>query len=54
MDRRKLLLGVLYWIAVFAVSVAILIALILLLESRDSSSLDSGSWVAGATSPLRL
>jgi hypothetical protein len=46
MDRRKLLLRVVYWLAVLAVSVAILVALILLLESRDSSSLQGGAWLA--------
>jgi hypothetical protein len=49
MDKRRLLLGVLYWIAVIAVSIAILIGLILLLESRDSSSINGGTWLAAAT-----
>ena len=40
MNRRKLLLGIIYWIAVLAVSIAILVGLITLLESRDSSSID--------------
>lgn len=35
-----LLLKGLYWLAVLVVSVALLIGLILLLESRDSSSVD--------------
>jgi hypothetical protein len=35
-----LVLKGLYWIAVLAVSIALLIGLILLLESRDSSSVD--------------
>jgi hypothetical protein len=48
MDWRKLGLRVLYWLAVLVVSVAILIALILLLESRDSSSVNGGAWVAAA------
>jgi hypothetical protein len=53
MNRKKLLLGVLYWIAVLAVSIAILIGLITLLESRDSSSIDGGVWIASlsAASP---
>jgi hypothetical protein len=46
MDWRKLLLRVLYWLAVAVVSVAILIGLILLLESRDSSSVNGGVVVA--------
>ncbi len=51
--RRKILLGVLYWIAVFAVSVAILVGLITLLESRDSSSINGGAWIASVfSSPL--
>lgn len=41
-DRRKLLLRVAYWLAVLIVSLAILVGLILLLESRDESSIDSG------------
>jgi hypothetical protein len=43
---------VLYWLAVLAVSVAILIGLILLLESRDSSSIDGGAWIASFRSLL--
>jgi hypothetical protein len=41
-DNRgtALLLKGLYWLAVLAVSLALLIGLILLLESRDSSSVD--------------
>jgi hypothetical protein len=53
-DRRKLLLGVLYWLAVLVVSVAILVGLILLLESRDSSSIDSGSWIAALSPAWRF
>jgi hypothetical protein len=36
------LLKVLYWLAVLAVSLALLVVLVLFLESRDESSLDSG------------
>ena len=36
-----MLLKLLYWLAVLAISLAILIGLILLLESRDDSSVDS-------------
>ena len=46
MNRRKLLLGIVYWIAVLAVSIAILVGLITLLESRDSSSINGGAWIA--------
>ena len=50
MDWRKILLRTLYWLAVLVVSLAILVGLILLLESRDSSSLN-GAWVAALSSP---
>jgi hypothetical protein len=43
--RRKIILSVLYWIAVLIVSLAILVGLILLLESRDSSQVDGGVWL---------
>jgi hypothetical protein len=46
MDWRKLGLRVLYWLAVAIVSVAILVGLILLLEARDSSSVNGGVWLA--------
>ena len=49
MDWRKLALRVLYWLAVLVVSLAVLVALILLLESRDDSSIDSGAWIASAS-----
>ena len=54
MDWRRLLLRVLYWVAVLAVSIAILVGLILLLESRDSSSIDEGAWLAAVTTAPRL
>lgn len=34
---------ILYWLAVLVISLALLVALVLFLESRDESSLDSGS-----------
>jgi hypothetical protein len=37
------LLKVLYWLAVVAISLALVIGLILFLESRDQSSLESGA-----------
>ena len=43
--RRKIILSVLYWLAVLVVSLAILVGLILLLESRDSSQVDGGVWL---------
>jgi hypothetical protein len=37
------LLKILYWAAVIAISLALVVALILFLESRDQSSLESGA-----------
>ena len=48
--QKKILLSVIYWIAVLVISVGILIGLILLLESRDSSSIDGGAWIAALSS----
>jgi hypothetical protein len=49
-DLRRLALKVLYWLAVLVISLAILIGLILLLESRDESSVNGG---LGPTSTQR-
>jgi hypothetical protein len=38
---KRLLLKALYWLAVLIASIAILIAVILILESRDESSVNS-------------
>ena len=38
-----MLLKVLYWVAVVAISLALVVALILFLESRDKSSVESDS-----------
>lgn len=38
-----MLLKVLYWVAVVAISLALVVALILFLESRDQSSVESDS-----------
>jgi hypothetical protein len=46
---RRILPKVLYWLAVLIVSIGVLIGLILLLESRDSSSIDNSR---GPTSAL--
>ena len=35
---------ILYWLAVLAVSLALVVGLILFLESRDRSTLDQGSF----------
>jgi len=43
---QRVALKVAYWVAVLVVSVAILVGLILLIESRDKSSVDSGGVVA--------
>ena len=40
--NRRLIGRVIYWLAVLVVSLALLVALILLLESRDSSQVDGG------------
>lgn len=37
-----MLLKVLYWLSVVAISLALLVALVLFFESRDESSLDEG------------
>jgi hypothetical protein len=39
----SLLLKILYWLAVLAVSLALVIGLILFLESRDQSSLEGAA-----------
>jgi MaoC like domain len=41
--RRAVLLKVLYWAAVVAISLALVVGLILFLESRDQSSVESDS-----------
>ena len=40
---KRVLLTVLYWVAVLVVSLAILIGLVLLIESRDQSSVEEDS-----------
>jgi hypothetical protein len=47
----RVVLKILYWLAVLIVSLALLIALVLLLESRDSSNLSGGVLLFSA--PLR-
>jgi hypothetical protein len=47
---RRIALKVVYWLAVLVISIAILIGLILFLESRDNSSVDQGA--RGPTSAL--
>jgi hypothetical protein len=44
---RKILLRILYWLAVLVISLAILVGLILLLESRDDSSVGASAEPAG-------
>ena len=39
----RVLLKILYWLAVLAVSVALLIALVLFFESRDESQVENGA-----------
>jgi hypothetical protein len=45
---RAVLLKVVYWLAVIAVSVALLVLLVLFFESRDASDVEEGA----APSPL--
>jgi hypothetical protein len=47
-NRRELLMRILYWIAVLVVSLAILVGLIMLLESRDSSEVGRGGPTSAA------
>ena len=52
---RRVLLSVLYWAAVLAISLAILVGLVLLLESRDDSDIDEGAGAGTrAATPARL
>jgi hypothetical protein len=44
---QRILLSVLYWLAVLVVSVALLVALVLFIESRDDSSVDDDGSRAG-------
>jgi cytochrome b subunit of formate dehydrogenase len=47
-----ILLKILYWLAVLAISVALVIGLILFFESRDQSQVENGS--LGITATARL
>jgi hypothetical protein len=40
---RRILLRILYWVAVLAVSLVLVLFLVLLFESLDDSSVDQGS-----------
>ncbi|HEX8742093.1 MAG TPA: hypothetical protein VF712_03070 [Thermoleophilaceae bacterium] len=42
---QRVLLTVLYWVAVLVVSIAILVALVLLIESRDQAEVEEGGSV---------
>jgi hypothetical protein len=44
-------LKVLYWLAVLAISLALVVGLILFLESRDPSSVESGAWLSPLSFP---
>ncbi|NLT07666.1 MAG: hypothetical protein GXY03_15360 [Solirubrobacterales bacterium] len=46
----RILLKILYWAAVLAVSLALVVALILFLESRDQSSVEGATLPAVAAS----
>jgi hypothetical protein len=45
-----MILKLLYWIAVVAISLALVVALILFLESRDASQVKEAAWHTGVTS----
>jgi hypothetical protein len=42
---QRVLLTVLYWVAVLVISIAILVALVLLIESRDQAEVEDGGRV---------
>jgi cytochrome b subunit of formate dehydrogenase len=46
-----MLLKILYWLAVLAISLALVVGLILFFESRDQSSVEGESRAPGLTSP---
>jgi cytochrome b subunit of formate dehydrogenase len=47
-----MLLKLLYWLAVLAISLALVVGLILFLESRDQSSLERSAGDAAIMSPV--
>lgn len=47
MDLRRILLKAVYWLAVLAISLAIVFLLVLLFESLDDSSVDQGGGAGG-------
>lgn len=47
-----MVLKILYWLAVLAISLALLVALVLFFESRDDSSLEAGDREFGALALL--
>ena len=53
MTWQRVAVGVVYWLAVLVVSVAILVGLILLIESRDKSSVKEPPPAPGGARPLR-
>jgi hypothetical protein len=44
-SKGRILRAILYWAAVLAVSIVLLVALVLFFESRDSSNVDSNGAV---------
>jgi len=53
--RNVRVLGkILYWTAVLAISIVLLIVLVLFFESRDSSQVDNGAVLLGPLAALRL
>jgi hypothetical protein len=53
MNTKRIAIRVAYWLAVVAVSIALVLALVLLFESLDSSDVDSGGGTVPAL-PLKL
>jgi uncharacterized integral membrane protein len=49
---RRLLGRIVYWLAVLAISLVLLVLLVLFFESRDASDLERGQWQAPV--PLSL
>jgi hypothetical protein len=49
--KGRILLGILYWLAVLAISLVLLVALVLFFESRDSSNVDSSGVVPAHLPP---
>lgn len=51
MTRVGILLKILYWLAVLAISLALLVGLVLFLESRDPAAVESAAVAAAGSHP---